>query len=53
MENTVPRTNLSMSISVDSYVTRPGQSEAQPLGIRGELLHGRHIGPNADHLINR
>ena len=47
------RTNLSMSISADGYVAGPDQSEAQPLGIGGELLHGWHIGPNSDHPVNR
>jgi dihydrofolate reductase len=50
---TVPRTNLSMSISADGYVAGPDQSEDHPLGIGGELLHGWHIGPAKDHPVNQ
>src|SRR4051812_12341697 len=47
------RTNLSMSISADGYVAGPDQSEENPLGVGGLSLHGWHIGPAADHPVNR
>ncbi len=47
------RTNLSMSISADGYVAGPQQSREHPLGIGGEALHEWHIGPGADHPVNR
>lgn len=47
------RTNLSMSISADGYVAGPDQSEVHPLGIGGEALHRWHIGPDAEHPVNR
>lgn len=47
------RTNLSMSISADGYVAGPAQSRDHPLGIGGETLHGWHIGPDAEHPVNR
>jgi dihydrofolate reductase len=49
----VARTNLSMSISADGYVAGPNQSEDQPLGVGGMALHEWHIGPAADHPVNR
>jgi len=49
----VARTNLSMSISADGYVAGPNQSEDQPLGVGGMALHEWHIGPAADHPMNR
>jgi dihydrofolate reductase len=49
----MPRTNLSMSISADGYVAGPDQSEENPLGVGGPLLHGWHMGPDADHPVNR
>src|SRR5689334_25071466 len=47
------RTNLSMSISADGYVAGPDQSEEHPLGIGGETLHRWHMGPAADHPVNK
>jgi dihydrofolate reductase len=47
------RTNLSMSISADGYVAGPAQSREHPLGLGGETLHGWHIGPDAEHPVNR
>ncbi len=47
------RTNLSMSISADGYVAGPDQSEEHPLGIGGQKLHQWHLGPAADHPVNR
>ena len=47
------RTNLSMSISADGYVAGPDQSEENPLGVGGQLLHKWHIGPDAEHLVNK
>ena len=47
------RTNLSMSISTDGYVAGPHQSEEHPLGIGGEALHRWHLGPDAEHPVNR
>jgi dihydrofolate reductase len=49
----VTRTNLSMSISADGYVAGPDQSEDHPLGVGGQLLHSWHLGPDADHPVNR
>jgi dihydrofolate reductase len=49
----VARTNLSMSISADGYVAGPNQREDQPLGVGGMALHEWHIGPAADHPVNR
>ncbi|BDX34309.1 deaminase reductase [Mycobacterium antarcticum] len=49
----MPRTNLSMSISADGYVAGPDQSEEHPLGIGGQLLHRWHLGPEAEHPVNR
>ena len=49
----VSRTNLSMSISADGYLAGPHQSREHPLGIGGEQLHGWHMGPTADHPVNR
>jgi dihydrofolate reductase len=49
----VSRTNLSMSISADGYVAGPGQCEEQPLGVGGGALHGWHMGPAANHPVNR
>jgi dihydrofolate reductase len=46
-------TNLSMSISTDGYVAGPHQSSEHPLGIGGQLLHGWHLGPSADHPVNK
>jgi len=42
-----------MSISADGYVAGPNQSEDQPLGVGGMALHEWHIGPAADHPVNR
>src|ERR1044072_2279086 len=53
MEAHVTRTNLSMSISADGYVAGPGQCEEQPLGGGGLQLHHWHLGPAADHPVNR
>src|SRR4051794_25846982 len=47
------RTNLSMSISADGYVAGPHQSEEHPIGVGGMDLHDWHLGPNADHPVNR
>lgn len=47
------RTNLSMSVSADGYVAGPDQSEADPLGVGGPTLHEWHLGPKADHPVNR
>ena len=47
------RTNLSMSTSTDGYVAGPHQSEEHPLGIGGEALHRWHLGPDAEHPVNR
>ncbi|WP_188487907.1 dihydrofolate reductase family protein [Williamsia phyllosphaerae] len=47
------RTNLSMSISADGYIAGPSQSEDNPLGIGGHALHTWHIGPAAEHPVNR
>lgn len=47
------RTNLSMSISADGYAAGPDQSEAHPLGVGGEKLHGWHLGSAKDHPVNR
>jgi dihydrofolate reductase len=49
----MPRTNLSMSISADGYVAGPDQSEEHPLGVGGLALHHWHLGPAADHPVNR
>lgn len=49
----MPRTNLSMSISADGYVAGPHQDEDHPLGVGGLALHDWHIGPDADHPVNR
>ena len=49
----MPRTNLSMSISADGYVAGPDQSQENPLGIGGHLLHGWHLGPDKDHPVNQ
>ncbi|CAN5523498.1 dihydrofolate reductase family protein [soil metagenome] len=46
-------TNLSMSISADGYVAGPDQSQDNPLGIGGEMLHAWHIGPDREHPVNR
>ena len=53
LRTSLPRTNLSMSISADGYVAGPDQSEDHPLGVGGELLHGWHIGSAKDHPVNR
>src|SRR6201991_2418851 len=53
MEPGMARTNLSMSISADGYVAGPDQSEENPLGLGGHAVHDWHIGPNADHPVNR
>jgi dihydrofolate reductase len=42
-----------MSISADGYVAGPLQSQEHPLGIGGEKLHQWHLGPAADHPVNR
>jgi dihydrofolate reductase len=42
-----------MSISADGYVAGPNQSEDAPLGVGGMALHEWHIGPAADHPVNR
>src|SRR5262245_45404928 len=47
------RTNLSVSISAAGYVAGPDQSQEHPLGIGGERLHKWHIGPDADHPVNK
>lgn len=47
------RTNLSMSISADGYVAGPDQSEDNPLGVGGIQVHKWHIGPDAEHPVNR
>ncbi len=47
------RTNLSMSISADGYVAGPAQSEEHPLGVGGQKLHHWHLGPSANHPVNR
>ncbi|AQA06684.1 deaminase [Mycobacterium sp. MS1601] len=47
------RTNLSMSISADGFVAGPDQSADNPLGVGGEKLHTWHIGPAADHPVNK
>lgn len=47
------RTNLSMSISADGYVAGPDQGEDNPLGVGGPRLHQWHLGPAADHPVNR
>jgi dihydrofolate reductase len=47
------RTNLSMSVSADGYVAGPRQSEDDPLGIGGQAVHGWHMGPAADHPVNK
>ncbi|MET0704726.1 MAG: dihydrofolate reductase family protein [Mycobacterium sp.] len=47
------RTNLSMSMSADGYVAGPAQSLDEPLGIGGRDLHDWHLGPAADHPVNK
>jgi dihydrofolate reductase len=47
------RTNLSMSIFADGYVARPDQSEDHPIGAGGLALHDWHLGPSANHPVNR
>lgn len=42
-----------MSISADGYVAGPDQSEEHPLGVGGEQLHAWHMGPAAEHPVNR
>jgi dihydrofolate reductase len=42
-----------MSMSADGYVAGPNQSEDEPLGVGGMALHEWHIGPAADHPVNR
>ncbi|CAN5601926.1 dihydrofolate reductase family protein [soil metagenome] len=42
-----------MSISADGYVAGPHQDEDHPLGVGGLALHDWHIGPDADHPVNR
>ncbi|KGI68500.1 dihydrofolate reductase family protein [Mycolicibacterium rufum] len=49
----MPRTNLSMSISADGFVAGPSQDRDHPLGVGGERLHRWHLGPDADHPVNR
>jgi hypothetical protein len=40
----VPDTTCHMSISLDGFVAGPDQSLDNPLGKRGQELHGWHIG---------
>ena len=47
------KTHLSMSISADGYVAGPSQSEEHPLGVGGHAVHHWHMGPAADHPVNR
>ena len=49
----MPRTNLSMSISADGYVAGPQQSQENPLGIGGQLVHAWHFGEQAEHPVNK
>jgi len=49
----VSKTHLSMSISADGYVAGPSQSEEHPLGVGGHAVHHWHMGPAADHPVNR
>ena len=42
-----------MSISADGYVAGPNQSEGHPLGVGGLSLHDWHLGPNAEHPVNK
>lgn len=42
-----------MSISADGYVAGPNQSADHPLGLGGQLLHKWHIGPDAEHPVNK
>ena len=42
-----------MSISADGYVAGPDQSSEHPLGVGGQALHTWHIGPAAEHPVNR
>jgi len=37
-------TTCHMSISLDGFVAGPDQSGDNPLGVRGQELHGWHIG---------
>jgi dihydrofolate reductase len=52
----VPGTTCHMSISLDGFVAGPDQSREDPLGKRGQELHGWHIGDpranEADKIAN-
>ena len=52
----MPDTTCHMSISLDGFVAGPGQSREDPLGKRGQELHGWHIGDpranDADKIAN-
>jgi hypothetical protein len=52
----VPDTTCHMSISLDGFVAGPDQSREDPLGKRGQELHGWHIGDpranEADKIAN-
>jgi dihydrofolate reductase len=41
---TMPHTTCHMSISLDGFVAGPDQSRDNPLGVRGQELHGWHMG---------
>ena len=47
------RANRSMSISADGYVAGSDQSEDHPIGVGGLALHDWHLGPSANHPVNR
>ena len=49
----MPITHLSMSVSADGYVAGPDQNQEHPLGTGGQLLHGWHLGPAAEHPVNK
>ncbi len=52
----MPDTTCHMSISLDGFVAGPDQSRENPLGKRGQELHGWHIGDpranDADKIAN-